>query len=355
MRKPELAEARLAQARAQADNYQAEYTRAQKLFNEQLISQKDLATQELAYKSAQADVRTAQESLNSSKQGVKASEYAAKSVATDVKMARDSYNKTVLRAPMSGIISQLNVEKGERVVGTSQMQGTEMLRIANLSNMECRIEVSENEIVKVNIGDSCDIEVDAYYGDKFKGIVTQISNSTGGASALQGSAVDQVTNFEVTVTLLADSYSHLQDKQFPFRPGMSATVDVITARINDKLAVPVQAVIAKTPLQIAELEKDAKKNSDDDADEEETDTKSRLDGMSNQEKNEKSEYVFVLRNGKTMILPVKSGVQNDKYIIIEEGLTKGDTVITAPYDAISKSLKLEEVVEIVDEDNLYSD
>ena len=170
-------QARLTQAEANRNNAQKEFERSQNLYTDELISQKELSASELAYQSSQADVSAAQKALESSRAGLKASEYNVAGVATDVKQARDSYNKTVVRAPMAGVVASLNVEKGERVVGTSQMQGTEMLSIANLSNMECRIEVSENDIVKVNIGDSAIVEVDAYYGEKFKGLVTQISNS----------------------------------------------------------------------------------------------------------------------------------------------------------------------------------
>ena len=319
------AEARLESSIAQLNNAKAELDRSRRLYAEELIPQQELARAELAYNSAVADKAAAEQS-------VKSAQYTINMSSSDVRQARDSYNKTIIRAPQNGIISKLNVEKGERVVGTSQMAGTEMLTIANLKNMEVRVEVSEIDIARVELGDTCEIEVDAYYGKKFKGVVTKISNSLGNAAAQQTTS-DQVTNFLVTVNILPESYADLADKKFPFRPGMSASVDIITEKETDKLAIPIQSVIAKTKRDYLKMIDDSTANTADDK--------------------ELKEYVFVVRDGKTQIIPVTTGFQDNQYIIIESGLNKGDSIIVAPYSAISKTLKNDEQVTIVDQNEVY--
>ncbi len=331
---------RMVQSEAQLQNAKAEYERNKKLFDKQLISQRDFANAELQLNTAQAElvaaqsaVHSAQETVNASIASKKASEYTVRSVGLDVQQARTSYQKTIIRAPQSGIISKLNVEKGERVVGTSQMAGTEMMTIADLKNMECRIEVSENDIVRVNIGDTCNIEVDAYYDKNFKGIVSKISNSLGEAgNAAAALSNDQVTNFLVTVKILPESYKELRDKRFPFRPGMSASVDIITSKINDKVTVPIISVIAKSKDEYKKLVND-----------------STLQGGK-----ERDEYVFLVKQSKTKIVPVKTGIAGTEYYVINEGIEVGDSVIIAPYDAIENKLTNDEAVEIVSKSEVYS-
>lgn len=332
--------ARMNQALAAYNNAQSEYERSQRLFEEQLISQKDLAAVKLQvsaakndYESTKSSVRSAESSLRSAKASKRASEYTVQSVQTDVRQAQTSFQKTIVRAPQSGIISRLNAQKGERVVGTSQMAGTEVMTISNLKNMECRVKVSEIDIARVEIGDTCDIEVDAYFDKKFKGVVTKISNSLGAGAAAQTVSTDQVTNFLVTVNILPESYTELRDRKFPFRPGMSASVDIITEKENNKVAVPIQAVTAKTEKAYLKLKKDSTASTANDKD--------------------LNEYVFLVKNGKTRLVPVKTGFQDSKYIVMENGVSLGDSIVVAPYNAITKTLKDEENVTVVKKSEVY--
>ena len=318
------AEARLEAAKVQRDNAKSELDRSQRLYNEQLISQQEFARAQLNYENAVAEVNVAQQNVNSAQASINMS-------SSDVRQARDSYQRTIVRAPQSGIVSELNVEEGERVVGTSQMAGTEMLTIANLKNMECRVEVSEIDIARVELGDTCNIEVDAYYGKTFKGVVTKISNSLGDATSQL--STDQVTNFLVTVNILPESYLELSDKKFPFRPGMSAAVDIIVDKENEKLAVPIQSVIAKTERNYLEMIKDSTANEADDR--------------------ELQEYIFTVKNGKSHLQPVTSGIQDNESIIIETGIEQGDSVIVAPYSLITDRLDHEEKVTVVEKDKVY--
>ncbi len=341
------AQARASQAEARVNNAKADLSRSQDLYDNELISKKELEAADLAYKSAQSDYQAAQQSVKSAQQGVKASEYTVRGVATDVRTARENYSKTLLRAPMTGVVSALNVEKGERVVGTSQMQGTELLRIANLKNMECRIEVSENDIVRVNIGDSCNIRVEAYRDKVFKGIVTQIANSAGTGGATNMISNNQLTNYYVTVIILPESYADLTDKKFPFRPGMSADVDIITERETGKLTVPIQSVTARSDGEVEKMKRKAEGKST-------AKKKGKNDAKKVDEKTERKEYVFAVKGGVTKLIPVKTDIQDDDYIIVTEGLNTGDTVVTAPYNAISRTLKIDEKVEIVDKSKVYN-
>jgi len=332
----EQSKARVIQADAQVDNAKQELDRNKSLYNEQLISLRELQASELQYNTAVADlaaakqaVKSAEENVNASQASKKASEYSVRSVGLDVKQARTSYQRTIIRAPHDGIVSKLNIEKGERVVGTSQMAGTEMMTISDLKNMECRIEVSENDIVRVELGDTCNIEVDAYYNKIFKGVVSQISNSLGDAGVAAAST-NQVTNFLVTVDILPESYEDLKDKAFPFRPGMSASVDIITEREIEKVAVPILAVFPKTQEEYKEM----------------------IDDSTMVASKDRAEYAFLVKNGKANIVPVTTGFQDNEHIVIEQGVSIGDTIIIAPLKTIT-DLKHEEQIQIVDEDDVY--
>jgi HlyD family secretion protein len=195
--------------------------------------------------------------------------------------------------------------KGKKVVGTLQMTGTEIMRITNFSNMEVRIDVSENEIIKVKIGDTADVEVDAYLGRKFTGLVTKVANTSKG-SASSGLTADQSTNFVVKVRILEESYQDiLPTNGRPFLPGMSATVDVKTRKVNNVVSVPIQAVVTRE-----------------------------LDG-----KKDQTEVVFVESEGKSVMKKVSTGIQDDQFIEVKEGLKENESVITGPYDLVSKTLK----------------
>ncbi len=270
--------------------------------------------------SLDAEVTAAQKTVEGAGFNVKSSQ-------ASLKEAKDNLKRTNIYAPISGIISRLAVEKGERVVGTTQMAGTEMMRIADFSDMETQVDVSENDILRVNVGDTAIVEIDAYLDRKFKGIVTEIANSaanTGGLAA----ASDQITNFTVTIRLLKASYKDLlREIRFPFRPGMSASVDIQTQTQQNVVAVPIQAVTTR------EIEANNKR----------PDKEAPLE-----------EIVFIVdKEDQVFKKKVKVGIQDDNYIAITKGLKKGEKVITAPYSAISESLKDSLKVKVVSKKELY--
>ena len=229
--------AQLDQAKSNLENTQATFERSKKLFNQNAISQQEFDAARATYESAKANVEAIEETIN-------AGSYNVKGVEASLKEARTNLDKTFIYAPVDGTVSRLNVEKGERVSGVTGLQGTEILRLANLNEMEVSVEVNENDIVKVHKNDTALIEVDAYMSKKFKGIVTEIANSSNSS----GISVDQVTNFVVKVRLLRDSYIYLinEGNTVPFRPGMSASVDIQTKRVMSVVSVPIQAVTVRS-------------------------------------------------------------------------------------------------------------
>ncbi len=307
------AQAGLQQAEANLKQAKADYNRSKTLFDKGVISKADWDRAVATFESAEASKNSAY--------------YSVKSAGATVNEARDNLNRTTIYAPMSGTISKLNVELGERVVGTQQMAGTEILRVANLNNMEVEVDVNENDIVKVNIGDATIVEVDAYLKKEFKGIVTEIANSAAG-----NLAADQVTNFKVKVRILEDSYADLTKGKpttySPFRPGMTATVDVITKTRKDAISVPISAIVIKTDTSATKKSYTERKT-------EEANTKDE----------EKFECVFVNDKGKAKLRVVKTGIQDDSNIEILEGLTKDDKIITGPYNMVSKTLKPGDAIE----------
>ncbi len=318
--------ARLDQSKAQVERTKNEYERVQKLFAAKVASQSELEVALANYTSSQADFNAAKETIESSK-------YVVQSAAASLKEAQENLALTMISAPMAGIVSRLVVKKGERVVGTVQMAGTEMLRIADLSVMEVRVDVNENDIIRVKIGDTAIVDVDAYSytGKKFKGIVTAIANSA--KESAMSSATDGVTEFEVKIRILYQSYEDLLKKSkqvSPFRPGMTASVEVLTQRKDNILAVPLSAVTTRNPKLLDGDEKD-KENSDNQQDNKE-DKKAEAT-------NELKEVVFVMRNGEAKMIEVKTGISDFDNIEILSGLQDGDEVITAPFQAVSKQLK----------------
>ncbi len=305
------ARARLLQAEAQFINASANYQRNKKLFEQNAISEAEYDTARSQYLVAEADVEGA-------RQSVIGSEFQVKSAEAGVTEARDNLSKTNLFAPMDGTVSRLDAEIGERVVGTSQFAGTEIIRIANLNVMEVKVEVNENDIVRVNEGDTAYIQVDAFFGERFMGKVTSIANSAIG----EGMGIDQVTNFEVRIRMITDSYAHLlrEDRPHlsPFRPGMSATVDIQTQKVYSVVSVPIQAVTTR--------EESRRQNNDE---EEETDTTVA---------SRPREFVFLYDNGVAKQVAVVSGIQDTQYIHIKEGLEEGQEVITGPYRLLSRDL-----------------
>jgi len=300
------------QADAQVKEAKANYDRNKKLFDKGVISKAEWDRIVSAYEVASAARQSAY--------------YQMKSASANVTEANDNLKRTSIFAPADGTISKLDVELGERVMGTQGMASTELMRIANLNNMEVEVDVNENDIVKVNIGDSAKVEVDAYLKRKFEGIVTSISNS-----ATSATTADQVTNFKVKVRLSKESYQDLlagKPANFsPFRPGMTATVDIITKRSVNVLGVPIGAVVIKEDTTatkkdiVAELEKEEAKEK----------------GKA-PKKDEKFECVFVKIGDKAKLKVVKTGIQDDTNIEIISGLKKGDEIIIGPYSMVSKEL-----------------
>lgn len=332
--------------KARLDQAKAAYGRNQQLLREKVISRVEFEQSEAAYRSAQADYNAALQQINSSR-------FAVKSAQADLQQATKNVNRTTIEAPMSGVVSLLAVKKGERVVGTAQMAGTEMLRIADLRTMEVRVDVGENDIPKVHYGDTAIIEVDAYSSRKFKGIVTQIASSSSNAASLQnnasaGSAAEQVTNYTVRIRILPDSYQDLLDprfpKNFPFRPGMSASVDIQTSRHNNVLAVPINAVTTRLL--------DSSKNT---AGTQITgDNASPSQSTTDASVKPEDEIVFVLqRDGTVKAVKVMTGIQDDAYIEVTNGLQPGNEVVSAPYSAISKTLKNGSKVKVMPKDKLF--
>ena len=314
--------ARLTQAESNFDREKQAFERSKKLWEQQTISQAEWETAQNSYKSASAD-------LESAKQSVKGAEFGVKSAQATLKESNENLIKTTIYAPMSGTISRLNVETGERVVGTSMMSGTELMRVADLTRMEVLADVNENDIVRVSMGDTALVEVDAYLGQKFKAIVTEIANS----ASTTGSATDQVTNFEVKVLLLIDSYKSLitGKNPNPFRPGMSASLEIMTKRVFNVLSIPVQSVTAV---------KDS------------TDSVAKSQIVSSKDVKMK-EIVYLYKNGKASIRYVKSGIQDINFIEIKEGLTEKDEAITGPYNILTKRLKDGMVVTRTEKKDLF--
>ncbi len=327
--------ARLAQAEAQFTKAKLDFERSNKLWKNQVISDADFDAAKSSYEVGKAEVKAAGESY-------KASQFQVKSASAQLEEANENLTRTSIFAPQDGTVSKLSVEAGERVTGASQFSaGTEIMRIANLNAMEVKVEVNENDIVRVALKDTAEIEVDAYLDRKFKGYVTEIATSAN----TTGVSVDQVTNFDVKIRMLKSSYADLIKKkdviQSPFRPGMSATVEIQTERADSVLTVPIQAVTTRadsTGRIKSALEKREEKKS------------KKKDAV--QEK-ETREYVFVYDNGKARLQAVKTGIQNNMYIEITRGLKQGDEVIVAPYLAVSKTLRNGDKVNKVDKKDLF--
>ncbi|MBP6824953.1 MAG: efflux RND transporter periplasmic adaptor subunit [Saprospiraceae bacterium] len=326
-------------AKAQLEVARNTHKRNEQLYKDGVIStsefetsQSNLRTAESAMIGAESALKSSESSLSGAKENIRVSEFGINSASARLKELRTSLQKTVITAPVSGIVSALNVEKGERVVGTLQMAGTEMMRIANLSSMEVQVDVSENDILKVSVNDDADIEVDAYLGRKFKGKVTEIANS---ASNLSGSAVslntDQVTNFVVKIRVNPASYAELvkKDAEYPFRPGMSAAVDIYTHSADSTLSVPIIAVTAKEDENKVKQDKEKQKDTKTAAAKE----------VSKKDYDVIKEIVFVVTGDTVAIREVKTGIQDNDNIQILSGLEEGETVVTGPYSAIARKLK----------------
>ncbi|HWV71550.1 MAG TPA: efflux RND transporter periplasmic adaptor subunit [Pseudosphingobacterium sp.] len=322
----------LKQSEATLAIMEATFKRSEQLFNKKVISAAE-------YDKARTDYEGAKASVEAQRQNVIGSRYGIDQSQAAVKEAGDNLARTTIYAPVDGVVSVLSVEQGERVVGTAQMAGTEIMRIANLSSMEVNVDVNESDITRVSLNNTAEIEIDAFRGRKFKGQVTEIASSSS-ANALASSSsttttsTDQVTNFTVKVRILPSSYEDLlkpdRPNPSPFKPGLSATVDIHTEK-DTGLSVPIQAV---TTREDATAKKDSTAN---DAKKE--------DGF----KANVKEYVFVFdaKTSKVKQVEVTTGIQDDTYIRILTGLKEGQEVVTRPFNAISKTLKDGDIVEKV--------
>lgn len=301
--------ANLSQADASFKESKSNYDRNKTLFEKGIISKSDWDKATASYEVAKAAKQTAY--------------FNVQSASATVNEAKDNLGRTTIYAPADGTISMLNVELGERVLGTQQMTGTEILRVANLNNMEVEVDVNENDIVKIKVGDEANVEVDAYLKKQFKGIVTSISNSA--SSAL---TADQVTNFKVKIRILKESYQDLLEGKpeaySPFRPGMTATVDIITQTKSNVLSVPISSVVVKSDTAAVKEIKVV------DLNEEQKGAAPKSD--------KKFECVFVKVGDKAKIRIIKTGIQDDANIEVLTGLKKGDVVITGPYSTVTKDL-----------------
>lgn len=323
----------LLQSEANFRNIEARFKRNEKLVKDKVISASE-------FDAAKAEYFSAKASLESAKQGVVAAKFGLIQSGAVVKEASDNLARTNIYAPVDGVVSKLSVEKGERVVGTAQMSGTEIMRIANLSSMEVNVDVNENDINRLSLGDTAIIEVDAFLDKKFKGVVTEISSSAN----VVGTSADQVTNFAVKVRILPDSYANLANKgatSSPFRPGLSATVDIQTANTHG-LVVPIQSVTIREEEKMVDSKVDGPKKDE------------TADAKKEKSKPKAKEYVFVVDAGKVKQIEVVTGIQDDQNIIIISGLKAGQQVVSAPYAAISKTLKDKMEVEVVDKAKLFT-
>jgi HlyD family secretion protein len=315
------ASARVARAQAQLIRSESEFKRNKDLKDQNVISDADFEISEANYKVALQDLESAKESQ-------KAAQYIVKSAEASVKEARENLGFTSIRAPISGIVSKLDVELGERVVGTAQMTGTEMLRIADLTKMEARVDVNENDIIRVSDGDTANIDVDSYShtGKKFKGVVTNIANT-----ANDKASPDAVTEFEVRIRILNSSYEDLLENTelvSPFRPGMTTSVDITTEVKEDILTIPLAAVTTRNPNET--------KSGEEGEEESETEEESESDQVEN---DEAVEVVFLYNDGVAKMVEVETGISDFDNIEILSGVNKGDEVISGPFIAVSKRLK----------------
>jgi HlyD family secretion protein len=330
------ARARQKQSEAQLEMANLDYKRTKQLYEEKAISTSEFEQSLTNYNTALAEKE--------------ASMYSVMSAQATLDEADESLTKTSVYAPMTGTISSLSVELGERVVGTSMMSGTEMLRIANLHRMEVEVEVNENDIVRVTNLDTALIEVDAYPDTKFKGVVSEIPVS---ANTI-GVTTDQVTNFMVKILLLTESY---EDKisptnLYPLRPGMSATADIQTDRRTGIYSIPIQAVTTRLDTSGTAAVKDDQQIGSVSSDGSVSNVTRPSEAKPTSD--EPMVVVFVVSEGKAVMKEVKTGIQDNNYIEITEGLDPADEIIVSPYSAISRQLKNELNVEVVSEEALFA-
>ncbi|MBL0357604.1 MAG: efflux RND transporter periplasmic adaptor subunit [Chitinophagaceae bacterium] len=326
--------------KANLDQSEKTYNMQKQLYDDKVISRNEFNIAEAAYKSAMAN-------YNAAKQGIRGGQAAVDAARSSLEKANKDLSRTAVLAPMDGVVSLLSVKKGERVVGSNMMAGTEMLRIADMSKIEVRVDVGENDIPKVKLGDSAIVTVDAYSDRKFRGIVTQIASSNNGAStqtSLANTSTD-VTNYKVYVRLLPDSYADLLGKRtFPFRPGMSASADIQTKTHSNVLSVPINSVTTREIADSNSTKADKKRVETDDA---------AVTAPVAAEDLEVVVFVLDEKDKTVKKIKVKTSIQDINYIEVTEGLKGNETVISGPYDVVSKQLKEKDRVKVVDKKELF--
>ena len=319
----------LKQAEATYENQAAIYKRDKVLYESKVLTAAEFDAAKASYEGAKA-------SLEAAKQNVAGSNYSLEQTAASVKESKANLDKTTIYSPVDGVVSKLSIQRGERVLGTQQFAGTEIMTISDLNQLDVNVDVNENDINRISLGDSSRIQVDAFQGKLFNGVVTEI----GSAANVVGTTADQVTNFTVKVRIDPKSYTALLNKTAanpsPFRPGLTATVDIQTSHAKS-LSVPIQAVTTREP----QKPQDNPDKTDDGTD------KAKITGPV-------KEVVFVYSAGKLKQVAVTTGIQDDSYIQILSGLKEGDEVVSAPYAAISKTLADKMEVEKVDKSKLFN-
>jgi HlyD family secretion protein len=334
--------------KARMEQAERQFARQKQLFNEKVISKLEFEQAENAYLTAKADYNAGTQSINSNRAGVA-------SARASLDRANKDLSRTSVLAPMNGVVSLLNVKKGERVVGNSMMAGTEMMRIADMRVIEVRVDVGENDVPKVSYGDTAIVEVDAYTNRKFKGIVTQIASTNRGVGGVAATtSTTDVTNYEVRIRLIPETYSDLMDpsrpKNFPFRPGMSASADIQTNTHASVITVPINAVTTRDKNDTAKAGSAAPKVvvKKEDAKEGDNGTAPAANA------DDMQEVVFVLQaDGTVKKVKVRTDIQDINYIEVVDGLKEGDEVITGPYTTVSKLLRDGTKVKVVPREQLF--
>lgn len=326
------AQQQLAQNNANFINAEATYKRNVELFNKKVISASEFDSAKAAYLTAKANLASAKENVTGAK-------FTLEQTGANVKEAGANLAKTTIYAPVDGVVSKLSIELGDRILGTSQMAGTEIMRISNLSSMEVNVDVNENDITRVKVGDKASIEVDAFSDKKFRGVVTEIASSSTAVGTAVSTSVDQVTNFSVKIRISEEMEGK---QQSIFRPGMSATVDIESESLTG-LAIPIQAVFTDNGKS-----GDAGKNQ---GNQENTDKqKSKL----TDKKVKQYVYAYDAKTKKVKKTEVTTGIQNDQFIIVKSGVKTGNEIVTGPYSAIQNKLKDGMIVEKTSKDQLFS-
>lgn len=338
--------ARLSQSKAQLLKAESDFKRSEKLYNQKVISDSEFESIKSNYEVAKAEVDAANEN-------VEASKFAVHNAEAGLKEANDNLTKTAVFSPIDGTVSSLTKELGERVSGASEFSsGTEVMRVADLSTMEVRVDVSESDIIRVKLNDTALIEVDAYLNRKFKGIVTQIANSANSTNGVV--STDQVTNFTVKIRILSSSYLDLIDSTnahiSPFRPGMSANVEILTSYVNNVLTVPIQAVTTRD-LNPSANENKVKSNASKEEVVKDDQGNETIKSKKSEEKVQ--EYVFVYESGTVKLQKVTVGIQDNNYFEIKDGLKEGQEIVVAPYRAVSKKLVDKQKVIKVSKESLF--